>query len=202
MGTRTISLQKLDELIRPAVEGQGYELVELHWGTQAAGSTLRITIDHLPAHYLTTGESPQPVRISHEDCVTVSREVSALLDVKDVLPGHYNLEVSSPGLDRPLKRSADFSRFVGQKAKVRLLPGAHKSMIGPSPAPSPKKPAKEPKPDDAAKSSKSQPTVPRRNFVGTIVAVNGDVVTLDADEVGTVELYIAEMEKANLIYTF
>ena len=172
---RSVNLQALDELIRPAVEGQGYDLVELHWGKQLGGSVLRVTIDRQ------AGQG----RISHSDCVTVSREVSALLDVKDVLPGHYNLEVSSPGLDRPLKRAADFARFVGEHVKVRMQPGSTKSNLGPPPVAVPG----------------GVPAAPRRNFSGTIEAVTGEVVRLDAEGVGKVELHIAEMEKANLIYS-
>lgn len=167
---RAVNLQALEDLIRPAVEGQGYELVELHWGRQLGGSVLRITIDRQP------GQG----RVSHSDCATVSREVSALLDVKDVLPGHYNLEVSSPGLDRPLKRGADFARFIGERAKVRLQPSASRSNLGPPPAAG---------------------TPPRRNFTGTIQAVADEVVRLDADDIGPVELHTTEIEKANLIYS-
>lgn len=172
---RAINLQQLEELIRPAVEGQGYDLVELHWGKQEGGTVLRITIDRQ------VGQG----RVSHSDCVTVSREVSALLDVKDVLPGHYNLEVSSPGLDRPLKRAADFSRFIGERAKVRMQPAASRSKLGPPPVATP---------GGAA-------AAPRRNFSGTIAEVADDVVRMDAEGVGPVELHIAEMEKANLIYS-
>lgn len=175
MGMRSVNLQALDELIRPAVEGQGYDLVELHWGRQLGGSVLRVTIDRK------AGQG----RVSHSDCVAVSREVSGLLDVKDVLPGHYNLEVSSPGLDRPLKRAADFSRFVGERAKVRLLPDSTKSKLGPPPQAVPG----------------GSPAAPRRNFSGIIESVSGDVVHLDAEGVGEVELHIAEIEKANLIYS-
>lgn len=171
---RAIDLQALDTLIRPAVEGQGYELVELYWGRQPGGNVLRVSIDRPP------GQG----RISHADCTQVSREVSALLDVKDVLPGRYSLEVSSPGLDRPLKRGADFERFIGQRAKVRMQPNIAKSQLGPQKEGAP----------------------PRRNFVGTILAVvkteQDEIVRLDIEGVGPVELCVAEMEKATLIYSF
>src|SRR5688500_13099046 len=106
-----IDLHKLEALVRPAVEGQGYELVEIEWKREQVGWVFRLFIDKRP------GEG----YVSHEDCVNVSREVSALLDVHDALPtAHYSLEVSSPGVNRPLKRSADFNRFVGKRVKVRL----------------------------------------------------------------------------------
>jgi ribosome maturation factor RimP len=105
-----------------------------------------------------------------------------LLDVHDLLPGHYSLEVSSPGLDRPLKRSADFERFVGQPAKVRMKLDAPRSKLGPQPI------------DPSAP--------PRRNFTGTIQGVSGDLVQFDAEGVGLLDLHIEEMERANLIYSF
>lgn len=175
MGTRAVNMQALDALIRPAVEGQGYELVDLQWGRQLGGTVLRVTIDHLPRLTLLPQE---PLRVSHTDCVQVSREVSALLDVNDILPGHYSLEVSSPGLDRPLKRQVDFERFIGQRAKVRVAPSASKSNLGPQP----------------------EGAAPRRNFIGRIATVENDRVRLDAEGVGMVDLHLAEIEKANLIY--
>src|SRR6185436_17979784 len=62
----------------------------------------------------------QPEGVTLEDCENVSREMSALLDTEDPIPGTYSLEVSSPGVERPLKRWKDWERFVGQKAKVVL----------------------------------------------------------------------------------
>jgi ribosome maturation factor RimP len=60
------------------------------------------------------------VTVSHEDCARVSRDVSAALDVADVISHAYQLEVSSPGLDRPLRREGDFARFVGESARIKL----------------------------------------------------------------------------------
>src|SRR5262245_10603222 len=101
----------LTPLLTPAVEGAGYELVELHWKHEPGGWVLRAMID-------------KPVgAIGHDDCERVSRELSASLDVNDVIPHHYSLEVSSPGLDRPLRTAQQFGRFLGQKARVRLHTG-------------------------------------------------------------------------------
>lgn len=171
-------LTALEELIRPAVDGQGYELVELEWSRQLVGNVLRVTIDRLPDQGF----------VSHDDCVRVSREVSALLDLNDQLvPGAYSLEVSSPGVDRPLKKSADFSRFIGQRAKVRLRAEAPRSLA-----------AQDLSPDPVS----GEPKKPRRNFVGTIDSVEGDQVRLLVEGAGRFDLYIPEMEKANLIYEF
>jgi ribosome maturation factor RimP len=170
-------LQALEQLIVPAVEGQGYEFVDLQWSRGAGknGAVLRITIDR------PIGQG----HVSHSDCVRVSREVSALLDVHDVVPGRYQLEVSSPGVDRPLKRPADFLRFIGQRAKVRMRPDALKSNLGPAAAPPP-----------------DSKVGPRRMFSGVIEAVDGELIHMQADGVGKVALHTAEMEKANLLFAF
>src|SRR5215470_11015447 len=94
----------------PPIEGAGYELVDLIWVREPAGWVLRILID-------------APGGIGHADCERVSRELSAVLDVNDVIPHAYTLEVSSPGLNRPLRTADHFRRFVGQKARVRLHQG-------------------------------------------------------------------------------
>ena len=60
-----------------------------------------------------------PMYVSHEDCERVSRDLSATLDVADCIHHTYRLEVSSPGIDRPLRREHDFARFAGQEAKIR-----------------------------------------------------------------------------------
>lgn len=99
--------QQLTELLAPTVEAAGYQL----WGIELirAGrhTTLRIFIDKAEG-------------IMVEDCALVSREVSALLDVEDPIPNEYTLEVSSPGMDRPLFTEAQFTQYVGQKIEVKL----------------------------------------------------------------------------------
>ena len=62
-------------------------------------------------------------KVGLDDCERVSRDVSAALDVADIIPHAYQLEVSSPGLDRPLRRERDFARFVGESARIRLVDG-------------------------------------------------------------------------------
>ncbi len=169
---KPIDLKALEDLLRPAVDAQGYELVSVAWVREQVGTVFRLIIDRLPGQGY----------VSHEDCVRVSREVSALLDVNEVLPGDYSLEVSSPGIDRPLKRSADFARFVGERAKVRLRPSAPQTEKG-LPAPKPG-------------------VAPQRNFVGKIESVagpaGGEVLRLADESSGPVELHLAEIEKANL----
>ncbi|MBW7956795.1 MAG: ribosome maturation factor RimP [Deltaproteobacteria bacterium] len=97
---------RIRELARPVAEGFGLELVDVSYTSEYGRRVLRIYID-------------KPGGITVEDCERVSRELSAILDVEDPIPQSYNLEVSSPGLDRPLKTEADFSRFKGKRARIK-----------------------------------------------------------------------------------
>lgn len=98
---------KLRELLEPAVRALGYELVGIEYHPSGKHSVLRIYID-------------QEEGITLEDCTAVSHQVSGILDVEDPVPGQYSLEISSPGLDRPLFQPADYERFRGQQVKLRL----------------------------------------------------------------------------------
>jgi ribosome maturation factor RimP len=102
--------------VREAAErvaaGFGLEIFDVQFRREAAGMVLRVQIDR-PGPAATAEES-----VSIEDCSRVSRDLSALLDVEDVIPTKYTLEVSSPGLDRPLRSAADFRRFAGRWAKI------------------------------------------------------------------------------------
>lgn len=103
-----MSVQKLNEMLQPLVEDLGYEFVGLEYNPNPKHSVLRIYID-------------QEDGVGIEDCERVSRETAALLDVKDPIKSHYNLEVSSPGLDRPLFTPAHFADFKGQEVKINLF---------------------------------------------------------------------------------
>ncbi|MBK1717511.1 ribosome maturation factor RimP [Thiocystis violacea] len=96
-------------LARRVVEPMGFELVAVEFFQRGgSGATLRVYID-------------QPERgITLDDCTAVSHQLSGVLDVEDPLPGHYDLEVSSPGLDRPLVFPEHFERFAGCRARIRL----------------------------------------------------------------------------------
>jgi ribosome maturation factor RimP len=113
---KPVDIKQLFSLCEPVVTGQGYELVDLEWKHEAGAWVLRLFID----------KPEGPSAIGLDDCASVSRELSAVLDVADALHVAYSLEVSSPGLNRPLKKEADFRRFVGKKAKIRT-----KRPIGP-----------------------------------------------------------------------
>src|SRR5436190_9292231 len=90
----------------------GLEIFDVQFRREAPGMVLRIRIDR-PGSAASAEES-----VSVEDCAHVSRDLSAVLDVEDVVPTAYTLEVSSPGLDRPLRRPDDYRRFAGRRAKV------------------------------------------------------------------------------------
>ena len=92
--------------------GFGLEIFDIQFRREAAGMVLRVQIDR-PGASATAEES-----VSVDDCARVSRDLSAILDVEDLVPVAYTLEVSSPGLDRPLFRLDDYQRFIGRRAKI------------------------------------------------------------------------------------
>ena len=116
--------QVLWRLIEPQIQAAGLDLIELQWNREGDGWVLRVFIDRpAPPHLPGASEPPTDVlprlAVSHEDCERASRDLSAALDVADIIHHAYRLEVSSPGIDRPLRRELDFRRFVGQQAKIR-----------------------------------------------------------------------------------
>ena len=90
----------------------GLEIFDVQYRREGTGMVLRIQIDR-PGPAGSEEES-----VSIDDCSQVSRDLSAILDVEDVVPASYTLEVSSPGLDRPLRGAADYARFAGRRAKL------------------------------------------------------------------------------------
>ncbi len=99
--------EKLVRLLREEVELLGYEMVAVELiGQGKGGMLLRIYIDHEDG-------------INMDDCVQVSHQVSGVLDVEDPIRENYRLEVSSPGMDRPLVQAAHFERFTGHKARIK-----------------------------------------------------------------------------------
>jgi ribosome maturation factor RimP len=99
--------QKLTELLRPAVEETGKELLGIEFISAGNHSVLRLFIEHENG-------------INVDDCAEVSRQVSAILDVEDPISTEYSLEVSSPGLDRPLFELAHFQAVIGETINVKL----------------------------------------------------------------------------------
>jgi ribosome maturation factor RimP len=101
-----VEWDRLRRLIQDIVEGQGYELVDVEFKGAGKNSILRIFID-------------EPAGISHRDCELVSEQVGTVLDVEDLIPFSYTLEVSSPGLERKLVKESDYTRFGGKLARIQ-----------------------------------------------------------------------------------
>ena len=95
------------ELVRSVAEGLGYEMVGVEYLDARGGALLRVYID-------------SPNGITVDDCGEVSRQLGAVMDVEDPIPGNYTLEISSPGTDRPLFELSDYEKFVGQTVKIRM----------------------------------------------------------------------------------
>lgn len=100
-------LEQLQDLLAPVVESLGYECWGLEFMSQGRHSLLRIYIDHANG-------------ILVEDCEKVSRQISGVLDVEDPISSEYTLEVSSPGMDRPLFTLEQFVKHVGEQVKIKL----------------------------------------------------------------------------------
>ena len=102
----SLGVEKVREVVERVAASSALEVVEVELRGSGKARRLRIVID-------------KPAGVTHEDCVSVSREVSTILDVEDAVPGgSYTLEVSSPGLDRKLTRPVDYERFTGSRVKL------------------------------------------------------------------------------------
>jgi ribosome maturation factor RimP len=145
----------------PILESLGMELVDIEFvGAGRESSVLRLFID-------------KEGGVTLDDCADVSRELSAILDVEDVIPGHYSLEVSSPGLDRPLKKPADYERFAGRLVKVRTY---------------------EALPDDAGNK--------RKTFIGLLLGLVDGNVAMKLSEGQSASIPLEKIAKANLEFEF
>jgi ribosome maturation factor RimP len=100
-----LEIERVQQIAERVAASSGLEMVEVEFRGGGKSRMLRIFID-------------KPGGVTHEDCANLSREVSTILDVEEVVPGSYLLEVSSPGLDRKLSRPADFERFTGSRVKI------------------------------------------------------------------------------------
>ena len=100
-------MRDLTVLFEPVVESMGYELVGVEFSGGINHGTLRVYIDREDG-------------VSLDDCASISHQISGILDVEEPIQQGYDLEVSSPGLDRPLFKLTDFERFSGQLAKIKM----------------------------------------------------------------------------------
>ena len=169
----------LEELAEPVCASYGVELVEIRQTQARSGWTLQIVIDR------PRSDGKPGSDITLEDCTGVSRDLSTALDVhEDLLPGAYHLEVSSPGIERPLVKLADFTRFAGREIAIKTF--------GPI----------EPAPASAVPGASAKPTKPKRSFQGTLIGVaEGAVIELDENGV-VVRIPHGEIARANLVHRF
>ena len=99
--------QQIREIVERVASSEGLEVVDVELRGGARNGIVSIFID-------------RPEGVSHADCEVVSRQMGPMLDVEDLMPGPYRLEVSSPGLDRKLVKASDYERFTGKKARIKL----------------------------------------------------------------------------------
>ncbi|HVP67389.1 MAG TPA: ribosome maturation factor RimP [Anaeromyxobacteraceae bacterium] len=152
--------ERTRKLLEPVLLRDGYELVEVEWLREGGGWTLRLFIDREGG-------------VGIDDCQAVSRTVEPILEVEDFIEPAYNLEVSSPGVDRPLRRPKDFERFAGQRVRVKAF-GPLESAAG-------------------------QP--PRKQWAGTLRGLAEGRVEVEVD--GRVHrIPLDRVAKANLEYDF
>jgi ribosome maturation factor RimP len=105
-------VERVREVAARVASTHGLDIFDVQFRREASGMVLRVRLDR-PGPAATPEES-----VSVDDCARVSRDLSAMLDVDDVVPVAYTLEVSSPGLDRPLRHADDYRRFSGRRAKL------------------------------------------------------------------------------------
>ena len=107
-----LDVERVREIAERVAASSGLEIVEVEFLGGGKARMLRVFLDKPAA-----GADPL-AGVTHEDCANFSREFGTILDVEDVMPGSYTLEVSSPGLDRKLTKAADFTRFTGSRIKL------------------------------------------------------------------------------------
>jgi len=153
-------VSRVAELAEPLAASLGMELAEVEYKQDGGRMVLRLFVD-------------RDGGVTLDDCAAVSRELTEILDVEDFIPGRYNLEVSSPGLNRPLKKPADFERFTGRLVKIRTF-----ELLA----------------DDAGNK--------RKTFTGELLGLEEGVVRLKLTEGQTAGVPLAKVAKANLEFEF
>ena len=153
-------VSRVTDLAGPILASLGLELVELEYKREGRTMVLRLFID-------------RDGGVTLDDCAAVSRELSEILDVEDFIRDHFTLEVSSPGLNRPLKKAADYERYRGRLIRIKTF---------------------ELLPDDAGNS--------RKTFLGELLGLDGGIVRLKLTEGQTAGIPLEKIAKANLEFEF
>jgi ribosome maturation factor RimP len=135
MSTSTLSLHGIDRdalqrIADPIVHAHGAEIVDVEFKPERGGWVLRLYVEKAGAAEQRL--STRDAAVDLDLCANVSRDLSPALDVADIIPHAYHLEVSSPGIERPLRGERDFVRFAGQKAKLKLREavGGQRVIVG------------------------------------------------------------------------
>ncbi|MDY0291441.1 MAG: ribosome maturation factor RimP [Desulfuromonadaceae bacterium] len=151
--------KQIVELAAPIIDDFGLELVDIEYRQQGRQWLLCLYID-------------KEGGVTLDDCADFSRELSTLLDVEDVVPSAYRLEVSSPGLDRPLKKKDDFLRFAGEIVKVKMRGLVDPDLRG----------------------------YARKTFVGVLHGLDGENIVVEQNDSagGRVLLPLQDIDKANI----
>ncbi len=177
IGTESVA-DRARRLLEPVLVRDGFELVEVDWVREGGPWVLRLFVD-------------RPGGVTVDDCQAVSRTVEPILDAEDLIEPAYNLEVSSPGLDRPLRKPQDFERFAGQRAHVKTF-GPVESLV--APAQGGESFAGKPSPADCGAG-------PRKNWTGILRGFRDGAVEIEVD--GRLHrIPHDKIAKANLEYDF
>lgn len=158
--TRQVPSEKIKEIADRILSSLGMDLVDIEYKREGRQMVLRFYIDK-------TGG------ITLDDCAEVSREISAVLDVEDMMPGKYVLEVSSPGLNRPLKKESDYLRYIGRLVKIKTF-----EVLA----------------DEAGNK--------RKTFLGELTGIREGIVTIRLQEGQDAEIPLDKVAKANLEFDF
>ncbi len=153
---------QIEKLVQPILDDNGYELVDLEYQREQRGWVLRFFLD-------------KDGGINLDDCAAASREISSLIDVENIISTAYNLEVSSPGIERPLKKANDFERFSGKLAKIKTMDAID--------------------PDSSGKN--------RKTFIGILSGFEEDNVLLILKKnPAVVRIPLQQIDRANLQFEF
>jgi ribosome maturation factor RimP len=151
---------QVESIIKPVLDAEDFELVDIEYKREGQSMVLRLYID-------------KEGGITLDDCSTVSHELSNILDIEDIISGQYTLEVSSPGINRPLKKVADYERYTGEFIKIRTF-----EML----------------PDDSGNK--------RKTFLGKLLSISDGLVKLHLKEGQNVSIPFEKIAKANLEFEF
>lgn len=161
IGFLSIKTEQLEKLLEPIVSSMDYEFVGLEHISQGRHSILRIYIDAAGG-------------VNVDDCANVSRQLGAVLDVEDPISEEYSLEISSPGMNRPLFKLAHYEQFIGEEVKFKTFRPQHGEHIGTN----------------------------QRKFRGFITSIEDDNVLFAIEKDKVISIPVAEIEKANIVAKF